>query len=140
MKRPKQSESDEDWLKALVADPNLQGINVRAEIAACGRWYRENVSKTGAPTRRRIVNWLNKAERVVDLKAMGAQHATGLKVPPPAGPENWRDWLRVQLDCISPETDGFSQLKAAFLNSNFNLMPGSWQARCRAQVIRPPAA
>lgn len=90
LKRPKLVMTDEQWVISLEGEPSLKGINVRQEIGKCQFWCRTNQK---LPTRRRIVNWLNKAERVTDLKAQGAQYANGLRPVPPVQPEpaNWRD-------------------------------------------------
>lgn len=131
-RKPKVSDmTDEDWLTSLESEPSLKGINIRQELGRAQFWCKNNKR---VPTRRFLINWFNKAERVVDLKAMGAQHATGLKVPPPAGPNGWRSWLKKELDMLSPDADAHSQLTAAHLNNQFNMMPGSWQARCRQQL------
>ena len=120
--------SDEEWVRSLEAEPALKGINVRQEIGRAQFWCKQNKR---VPTRRFLVNWLNKAEKVVDLKAMGAQHATGLKPPPPSGPNGWREWLETELAMLSPEADGHSQITAAFLNRNFSMLPESWKQKCR---------
>jgi len=82
--------SDQEWVAMLEGEPHLKGIDIKREINACQFWCRNNKK---LPTRRRIINWLSKAERVVDLKASGAQYATGLKPLPPMPPEpnNWRE-------------------------------------------------
>lgn len=134
-KSPKKAlESDEEWIASLEADPALKGLNVRREINACALWYRQNVSKVGAPSRRRITNWLLKAERVVDLKSMGATHATGLKLPPPDGPEGWLNWLTTELSVLSEEHPAHGQLLFALNNRKFSGLPQSWQARCNSQL------
>lgn len=126
--------NDEDWVISLESEPSLKGINIKQEIGRAQFWCKNNKR---VPTRRFLINWLNKAERVVDLKAMGAQHATGLKLPPPAGPNGWREWLKTELDLLSPEADGHGQLKAAYLNHQFSMLPASWQTRCRAANRQP---
>ena len=133
--KPKKAlETDEEWIAGLEADPALKGLNVRREINACALWYKTNVSKTGGPSRRRIVNWLNKAEKVVDLKAMGATHATGLKLPAPDGPEGWLPWLNTELSLISEDHPAHGQLLFALNSRKFSGLPASWQARCHSQL------
>jgi len=107
-------------------------VNVKQEIGRAQFWCRNNKR---VPTRRFLVNWLNKAEKVVDLKAMGATHATGLKVPAPAGPEGWLPWLTTELSLISEDHPAHSQLLYALNSRAFSGMPASWQAKCRAQLI-----
>ena len=122
--------SDEEWILSLEQDPAMQGVDVRREIAKAQFWAKQN---RRVATRRMLVNWLNKAERVVSLKAQGAQYATGLKPPPPPGPDGWRDWL----DANMPDEDhsAHGQLLAAYNCDKFTMMPASWQARCRAELL-----
>ncbi len=127
-------ETDEEWLSSLEADPALKGLNVRREIERCALWYHQNVSKTGKPSRRRITNWLLKAEKVVDLKAMGATHATGLKLPAPDGPEGWLVWLNTELSLLSEDHPAHGQLLFALNSRKFSGLPASWQARCNTQL------
>lgn len=130
-KPKKQSEmTDEEWVASLEQEPHLKGVNIRREIAACQFWCKNNRREA---TRRTITNWLNKAERVVSLKAQGAQHATGLKPPPPAGPEGWKQWLERNIP--NEEHPAYGQLTAALNLSQYHLMPASWQARCQAALF-----
>ncbi len=137
-RKPKQSEmSDEEWVASLEAEPSLKGINIRQEIGRAQFWCKQNKR---VPTRRFLVNWLNKAEKVVDLKAMGAQHATGLKLPPPEGPDGWRQWLKTELAMMSPEHPAFSQLTAALYNRSWTMLPKSWQERATQNIQRMQTA
>lgn len=121
--------SDSEWVESLENEPALKGINVRQEIGRAQFWAKNNKR---VPTRRFLVNWLNKAEKVVDLKAMGATHATGLRPPPPKGPEGWLQWLDTELATISEDHPAHGQLTAARNCQAFHLLPASWQARCLA--------
>ena len=51
--------SDEDWIKELSSDTTYSGIDVRREYGKMTRWCSTNGKR---PTKRRFVNWLNKAE------------------------------------------------------------------------------
>src|SRR6185312_11043063 len=53
--------SDEEWLASLEANPAYQGLDVRREYEKCRVWTQTN--KRQMPTKRRFLNWLNKAER-----------------------------------------------------------------------------
>ncbi|MHC1766140.1 MAG: hypothetical protein AB9869_17870 [Verrucomicrobiia bacterium] len=64
-KEPKPSElSDEEWLASLGADPAYEGISVPTEYAKMVRWCEVNKKQ---PTRRRFVNWLNRADRKISV-------------------------------------------------------------------------
>lgn len=51
-------ETDDQWLLGVAANPAYQGLDVRREVEKCRAWASVNGKK---PSRRRIVNWLNKA-------------------------------------------------------------------------------
>lgn len=127
--KPQSQMTDEEWIQSLEQEEALKGIDIRREIAKCQFWCKQNRRNA---TRRTIVNWLNKAERVVGLKASGAQYATGLRPPPPAGPDGWEQWLEFNM----PDEDhaAHGQLLAAFNCKKFSMMPSSWQTRCRGEL------
>jgi len=81
---------DAAWIASLEKEPALAGVNIRLEISKCDFWCRNNKKPR---TRRRIINWLMKAERVMDAKALGGTYANGLRPLPPAPPEpqGWRE-------------------------------------------------
>lgn len=58
--------TDAEWLLQLSADPAYEGIDVHREHRKMIRWCEVN-RKT--PSRRRFLNWLNRAERPMDGKA-----------------------------------------------------------------------
>lgn len=134
-KSPKKTlETDAEWFASLKADPALAGLNIDSEWSRCCLWYRQNVSKVGQPTRKRFTNWLLKAEKVVELKSMGAQHATGLRIPAPDGPDGWLPWLTTELSLLSEDHPAHGQLLFALNNRKFSGLPQSWQARCNSQL------
>jgi hypothetical protein len=128
-RKPKVSEiTDAEWIESLEHEPALKGIVIKQQLALAQLWAKQNKR---VATRRFLMNWFMRAEKVVDLKAAGATHATGLKLPPPQGPSGWLDWLKVELSLLSPEADAYSQLTAALNCKQFSMMPQSWQNRCR---------
>lgn len=123
--------TDAEWVASLEVEPHLSGVNIKREINACQFWCKNNKK---LPTRRRILNWLAKAERVVDLKASGAQYATGLKIPPAPGPDGWLAWVA---DNIPPEDEAaWGQVTAAYNCQQFHMLPGSYQSRCRGALSK----
>lgn len=58
--------TDEEWLADIAKDPAYEGINVAIEWAKMRRWCAEHVK---APTRRRFINWLNRADRPMGADA-----------------------------------------------------------------------
>ena len=81
--------SDAEWLESLTANAAYQGINVGLEYGKMQAWCGANSKQ---PTRRRFVNWLNRAER-----PMG--RVVQLHAPKPEiEPKNWRK----SLDAIIP--------------------------------------
>jgi len=60
---------DEEWLKSLEADPTYAGVAIRVELGKMRRWCEEN---NQMPSRKRFVNWINRAPR-----PMNGQHHNG---------------------------------------------------------------
>jgi uncharacterized protein YdaU (DUF1376 family) len=58
--------SDDEWLTGLESDPAYQGIPVRIEYGKCRAWCEVNRKQL---SRRRFVNWLNRAERPLNAAA-----------------------------------------------------------------------
>ena len=127
-KKPVGEMSEEEWIVSLLSEPHLEGVDVRREISKCMFWCKCNGA---APSRRRIINWLNKAERVVGLKAQGATFANNLRPPPPSGPDGWREWLDTEILTIDEEHAAFGQVTAARNCQVFAMLPGSWQEKCK---------
>ncbi len=123
--------TEDEWVSSLEREPALKGLDIRREISRAQFWAKQNKRQ---PTRRFILNWLLKAEKVVDLKAMGATHATGLKLPAPDGPEGWLVWLNTELSLLSEDHPAHGQLLFALNSRKFSGLPASWQARCNSQL------
>lgn len=54
------SATDTDWVADLKEDPAFAGLDVDREHAKMRRWCGEHHKQ---PTRRRFINWLNRADR-----------------------------------------------------------------------------
>lgn len=54
---------DSEWLARLVNDETYKGIDVKREFGKMTNWCREHRVE---PTRRRFINWLNRADRRID--------------------------------------------------------------------------
>ena len=83
-KRTRKALPDAEWLASLKVDPALAGVAVETEIAKCQFWCR-NQTPPVQPSRRRIVNWLNKADRTLPRGAPQPVHQ---------GPVGWLAWMR----------------------------------------------
>lgn len=64
--------SDAEWLKGLETDPAYVGIHVQREFGKMTAWCAVNRKQ---PSRRRFINWLNRAER--PMAATGTQDTFG---------------------------------------------------------------
>ena len=60
---PSSSTSSSDWIEELKKDAAYKGVDVQREYDKAIRWAKEN--RTGM-TRRRFVNWLNRADKRLD--------------------------------------------------------------------------
>jgi uncharacterized protein YdaU (DUF1376 family) len=67
------SVSDEQWLEGLKADPAYSGIDIGHEHAKLVRWCKENRKQ---PTRRRFINWLNRADKPLSVPKSQKPSAT----------------------------------------------------------------
>jgi hypothetical protein len=88
-KIPGESATDEAWIASLEAMPAYEGIDVRRELGKMQVWASANRQK---PTRKRFVNWLNRAERPLGVSGIG-QSSNARKSPGTAqeGPLRWRE-------------------------------------------------
>jgi hypothetical protein len=70
--------NDSDWLKELADNPAYRAINVEAELGKMTAWCAANGKQR---TRRRFVNWLNRAERPIAITAQGHNGLNGGRKP-----------------------------------------------------------
>jgi hypothetical protein len=89
-KRKRRVESDSEWIASLKVDPELAGLDVDKEIAKCRFWCRNQPTPILA-SRKRIINWLNKADRTVALSPDPAPPRKEGPIPEPA---NWQQRLK----------------------------------------------
>lgn len=61
--KPKAKQTDGEWLESLKADPTYTGIDVGREFGKCAKWCEVNRKQN---TRKRFINWLNRAERPIN--------------------------------------------------------------------------
>lgn len=54
--------SDSEWLESIKANPAYAGVEIDREIGKCNAWCATNRKM---PTRGRILNWLNRADRPI---------------------------------------------------------------------------
>ena len=77
------------WIESLKSDPAMAGVEVDKEVAKCQFWCRNQTPPVVA-TRKRLTNWLNRADRVVGKEVS--------KAPLPfPGPVGWMEWARINL-------------------------------------------
>ncbi len=81
---------DDAWLAELEMNPAYVGIDVRRELGKMQAW---SVTNKALPTRRRFVNWLNKATPNAVVQVNGAGQSSFSRpvvgIPEPMG---WRQW------------------------------------------------
>jgi len=111
--------SDSEWLDSLEANPAYQGIPIRREHAKMAEWCRVNGKQ---PSRRRFINWLNRAEQPMNMN-----RPTTKPKPPIPEPARWREQLRERFPT------------AAMLNPASPLYVDSWDAaspHMREEIVR----
>lgn len=77
--------TDSEWLASLKSNPAYDGINIGLEYGKMQAWCGANRKQ---PSRRRFINWLNRAER-----PMQRQIVIGQTAKPIDGPTGWRETL-----------------------------------------------
>jgi len=60
LRKPSPPISDEDWILSLQRNPTYAGVDVTRELGKCRTWCETNRKPF---SRRRFVNWINRAER-----------------------------------------------------------------------------
>jgi len=126
LKKEKIVETDEQWLEGLKANQAYQGINIVAEYGKMVAWC--GVNKKQA-TKRRFINWLNRAEKPLSFTQVGqtesSQYQRSHKVHEPA---NWREVLRINYpdNVFSNDTRDFQSMSVSQQQSivdAFNRVP-----------------
>jgi hypothetical protein len=79
-------QSDAEWLESLKSNPAYRGIDVAREHAKALVWAAENKKQM---SRRRFVNWLNRAERPMAQQSAIPGHSRA-SLPEP---DDWRAWI-----------------------------------------------
>jgi hypothetical protein len=79
----KSAPTDAEWLAGLAKDPAFAGLDVSREFAKMSAWCSVNRKQ---PSRRRFVNWLNRAERPMAAPGAVTQDTFGSVRP---GLEAW---------------------------------------------------
>lgn len=80
--------TDDDWLKALGENSAYKGIDVRREHAKMVVWCKERKNQ---PTRRRFINWLNRAEKPMTA-SINRDGVTKLDPTKIAVPSDFKKW------------------------------------------------
>lgn len=68
--------SDGEWLESLKADPTYSGIDVGLQFGRCAQWCQVNKKQN---TRRRFINWLNRADKPINANHASRGPATGAR-------------------------------------------------------------
>jgi len=99
-KRGKVQLADEDWICELESDPTYSGLDVRREIGKCQAWA--SLRPGVQVTRRRVIAWLNKAERPIGYNGTGqSSNSPRIKANGIPEPSGWQMWLSVNRpDCV----------------------------------------
>lgn len=62
----KSQQPDQEWIKSLSSNAAFEGLDIKREVAKCATWCATNKRTF---SRRRIVNWLNRAEKPIQRGA-----------------------------------------------------------------------
>jgi hypothetical protein len=100
--KKKQQASDEEYIAELAVDPAYDGIDVRREAAKMLRWCSANGKQA---SRRRLVNWLNRADKPLVLSS-GNGHGSQAKSDPT--PQEIAAWIDTRPD-YTPKRDEWTR-------------------------------
>lgn len=102
---------DAIWLAELEQDPTYAGIDIRRELGKAQAWA--SVNGVGV-SRRRFVNWLNRAVESRPIQVNG-QGASSFARKPEADPEpiGWRDWVAANATDPSWAEKSWNELDSA---------------------------
>lgn len=86
-------EVDDAWLSELEASPAYAGLDVRRELGKAQAWASVN---NAFISRRRFINWLNKAQAMSRPVAINGQGMSSFAAKPQQEqePAGWREWVR----------------------------------------------
>lgn len=87
---------DEAWIAELELNPTYHGLDIKREVGKAQAWA--SVRGVGV-TRRRMVNWLNRALADLPITYNGQGKSSFAKAAPIGIPEpaNWREWARANM-------------------------------------------
>lgn len=81
--------TDQDFKEYLLN--TYLWLDADRELAKCAAWTKINIQGSSGPTRRRIINWMNKAKADKPYDARAASGIPGSQMPPVPEPESWRE-------------------------------------------------
>ena len=87
------SEIDDAWLTELEQNPAYQAIDVRRELGKAQAWA--SLRNVGV-SRRRFINWLNRAAPEARPIAVSGQGQSSFRRPEPVSdePRGWKEWVK----------------------------------------------
>ena len=90
---------DEEWIGELEANPVYTGIDIKRELGKAQAWA--GVNGVGV-TRRRFINWLNRAVESRPILVNGQGRTSfGPKPVQEQEPHGWREWVRE--NCVNAD-------------------------------------
>lgn len=110
--------SDEDWLNELSKNPAYGPLDVRRELAKMQAWCSANGKQ---PSRRRFINWLNRAERPITTQ--------GLVMPSRKPMSAWE--LKQAIDAIKSQ---IGKLRADPQNSEAKDPDVPWERTLKPEI------
>lgn len=123
--------TDDEFWAYLQSEPSLAGIDLGKEKGKCLFWCKNNGALF---TRRRFINWLNKADRNLSLHGRDAgTRAADLadRANPP--PHGWQEFMKgKQRDWTATNGTAYEPPGAdALARDDFFGFPKSWRDECR---------
>lgn len=82
---------DDQFVTHLETQPHLAGVDIRREIGKCQLHFE---AQGIVPSRKRIVAWVNKADKPLGYNGAGKTSFAAKKPEPTNEPAGWREWVR----------------------------------------------
>jgi len=87
--KPMTAMTEDEFLAFLESEPALKGVDVQREIGKCQFWCKANGVE---PSRKRILNWMMKADKNVGFSGAGKSSMRPAVTGTPE-PRGWKEWL-----------------------------------------------
>lgn len=123
--------TDEQFLDFVRSEPSLAGIDINREIGRCVFHFKGKGIK---PSRMRIINWLNRADKTLGRFGAGAdERRAAIQERAEEPPHGWQEFMKGKMqDWRLKNGEGYEPPGTlAMEKDDFFGFPKSWREECR---------